>query len=116
MRRLGAHFSFSLQVSLDLFTLVLNFSAKICEHLLVEAYYTVTVHVVLGIPPLFRTHLERSFRHLSQIALTQCLRPTVGDIGLSITDISRIAIATDSLSRVSLATLSIGWSLLNVRS
>ena len=63
----------SLQVLLDLLALVLNRASKIGKHFLIKTDYSVTVHLVLDLPALFGTHLERAICLLGQVALAESL-------------------------------------------
>ena len=66
--------SVSLQVLLDLLALVLDRASEIGQHFLIEANYSVTIHLVLDLSALLRAHLERAVGLLRQVALTERLR------------------------------------------
>ena len=50
--------SHSLKVLLNLLALVLNGASQVSQHFFVETYHSVTIHVVLNLLALLRTHME----------------------------------------------------------
>ena len=64
---------FSLEIFLDLFSLVLNRAAQISQHFFVETDHSVTVHLVFCISSIFWAHLEGSLSLLREVALAESL-------------------------------------------
>lgn len=65
--------SHSLKVLLNLLALVLNGASQVSQHFFVETYHSVTIHVVLNLLALLRTHMEWAISLLGQVALPQSL-------------------------------------------
>ena len=70
MRIVGGTFSgTSLEIFLDLFTLLLDLRSQISQHFLVIADHFVTIDLVLDLATILGTHLEAAICLLSQVAL-----------------------------------------------